>query len=108
MLHSTSHKTKSSDRLSTVGQRSVASEIRRLAELQGDRIAIIATEFKPISYSELQSLITEIRATLRHAGLDCNARVAVAISQPPHAALAIIAVTCSAVCVPLKSKTDPP
>jgi oxalate---CoA ligase len=85
----------------TADQGTIGSQIRRLAELQPDQAAIVATGFQPLSYRELQCLINEVRAALRLAGLGRSARIAIAIPNGPHAALAIVAVACSAVSVPL-------
>ena len=60
--------------------------------------------FAPLSYRELQFQIEEIRASLHLAGFDRNARIAIALPNGPRAALAIVAVACSAVAVPLNPK----
>ena len=85
-------------------QSTVGAEIRRRAELQGNRIAMEATGFQPLQYSELQRLIGNVRLTLRRAGFGRDARIVVAMPTGAHAALAIVAVTCSAVSVPLNPK----
>jgi acyl-CoA synthetase (AMP-forming)/AMP-acid ligase II/thioesterase domain-containing protein len=74
------------------------------AELQPDQPAIIASGFAPLTYRELAKLIGDFRVTLRAAGLDRNARVAIAMPNGPHAALAIVAVACSAISIPLNPK----
>ena len=86
------------------GQRTIAGEIRRRAELQPDHPAVVATEFVPLSYRKLQNLIDEVRAALRLAGLNRSARIAIAMPNGPHTALAIVAVACSAVSVPLNPR----
>ena len=79
----------------------IAGAIRRRAGLYPDHPAIVSTAFAPLSYRELQCQIDEIRTALRFAGFSRNARVAIAIPDGPKAALAIVAVACSAVSIPL-------
>jgi acyl-CoA synthetase (AMP-forming)/AMP-acid ligase II/thioesterase domain-containing protein len=83
------------------GENTIGAQIRRLAQVQPDHAAVVASGFAPLSYRELQYLIDEIRTALRLRGLGRNARIAVAIPNGPQAALAIVAVTCSAVSIPL-------
>ena len=85
-------------------RRTVSEAIRHRAELQPDRAAIVSTDFAPLSYRELQILIENVRAALRSAGFSRTARIAIAIPNGPHAALAIVAVSCSAVSIPLNPK----
>jgi len=85
-------------------RRTVGEAIRRRAELQPDRAAVVSTDFAPLSYRELQILIDNVRAALRSAGFSPTARIAIAIPNGPHAALAIVAVSCSAVSIPLNPK----
>jgi acyl-CoA synthetase (AMP-forming)/AMP-acid ligase II/acyl carrier protein len=87
-----------------VGGSTIGLEIRRRAELQPDQAAIVATGFQPLSYRELQCLIGEVRAALYLAGLGRRARIAIAIPNGPQAALAIVAVACSAVSIPLNPR----
>jgi oxalate---CoA ligase len=85
-------------------QTTIGQAIRRRAELQPDHAAVVATGFAPLSYRELQCLIDEVHAALRAAGFDRRARIAIAIPNGPQAALAIVAVACSAVSVPLNPR----
>ena len=82
----------------------IGNVIRRHAELQPDHAAVVATGFPPLSYQELQCLIDEVRAALRVAGLGRRARITIAIPNGPQAALAIVAVACSAVSIPLNPR----
>ena len=84
---------------STIGAR-----IRRRAELQPNHAAVVAAGSTPLSYRELQSLISEVRTALRLAGFSSSARIAVAMRNGPQAALAIVAVACSAVSIPLNPR----
>ena len=61
-----------------LGQSTIGAEIRRLAELQPDHAAVVASGFAPLSYRELQYLIDEVRAALRLAGFGRSARIAIA------------------------------
>ena len=80
----------------TVGQ-----EIERQSHALRDHPAIVCTGYTSLSYGELQSLIDQIRADLRLAGLGPNARIAIAVTSGVHAALSIAAVIASAVVLPL-------
>jgi oxalate---CoA ligase len=84
---------------STIGQ-----EIQRRAGLQPDHAAMVSLGFAPLSYRELQCLIGEARAALRLAGFGRGARIAIAMPNSRQAALAILAVACSAVCIPLNPR----
>lgn len=78
--------------------------IRRNAELRPELSAIVASDLIPLSYEELREYIDGLFADLRRAGFDCNARIAVGLQSGPEAALAIMAISCSAVAVPLDLK----
>ena len=84
--------------------RTIGDMIRRRAELHPDQAAVVATGFQPLSYRELQCLIDEVHAALRLAGLGRRARIAIAVPNGPQAALAIVAVACSAVSIPLNPR----
>ncbi len=87
-----------------VVQSTIGDEIQHFAELQPERPAIVASGFAPLSYRELQSLIEGVRTALRSAGFDRDARIAIAMRDGPQAALAIVAVACSAVGIPLNPR----
>ena len=89
---------------SRAGQSTVGQAIRYRAESQPDHAAIVSTGFAPLSYRELQGLIDEVRVTLRAAGFGPRARIAIAIPNGPQAALAIVAVACSAISIPLNPR----
>jgi acyl-CoA synthetase (AMP-forming)/AMP-acid ligase II/thioesterase domain-containing protein/acyl carrier protein len=86
------------------GQSTIGAEIRRFAERQPDHVAVVASDFAPLSYQELQCLIDEVRVALRVAGFGRSARIAIAMRNGPQAALAIVAVACSAVSIPLNPR----
>jgi len=79
----------------------IGAQIRYHAETQPDHPAVVSSGLAPLSYRELQYQISAVRASLREAGFGRSARIAVAIPNGPQAALAIVAVSCSAVSVPL-------
>jgi oxalate---CoA ligase len=85
-------------------QRTIGAVLRSYADTQPERPAIVASQFALLSYLELQHQIDAVRAHLRQAGFSRDARIAVAISNSPEAALAIIAIASSAVAVPLDPK----
>ena len=90
------------------GQGTVGTAIRHYADLQPDHPAVVSSAFAPLSYRELQCQIDAARAALRRAGLGRSARVAVAMPNGPQAALAIVAVSCAAVCIPLNPRQTLP
>ena len=87
--------------VNSVGRSTIGAEIRHRAELQPEHLAVVASGFAPLSYRELQHLIDEVRAGLRSAGFDRTARIVIAMRNGPQAALAIVAVTCAAIGIPL-------
>ncbi len=89
---------------SSVEQGTIGRAIERHSETRPDQAAVVCTGYAPLSYRELQGLIGEIRTDLRGADFDRTARIAVALPNGPYAALAIVAVACSAVAVPLNPK----
>ena len=66
--------------------------------------AMVATKSLPLSYRELFENICTVRSDLRRAGFDRNARIAIALPNGPLAALAVVAIACSAVAVPIDVK----
>ena len=91
-----------------VVERTIGSVIQAHAARQPDAAAIVGSHFAPVSYRELQGQIDDVRAKLRAAGFDQNARIAVAIANPAQAALAIVAISCSATAVPIDPKLTIP
>ena len=84
--------------------RTIGREIKRLAGLQPDHMAVASSGFPPLSYRQLHCLIEEARAALRRRGFARSARIAIAMPDGPQAALAILAVGCSAVSIPLNPR----
>ncbi len=89
---------------SKVSQGTIGEEIERHSVARPDQAAVICTGYTPLAYRELQDLIRKIRKELRKAGYARTARLGIALPNGPHAALAIVAVACSAVAVPLNQK----
>ena len=85
-----------------------AQQFDSYADTQPDHPAVVSSGFAPLSYRELQSQIDAVRAALRRAGFGRSARIAVAMPNGPQAALAIVAVSCSAVCIPLNPRQTLP
>ena len=79
----------------------IGAAILRHAELQPDAPAVVATGFESLSYGELRDYLARVAALLHQAGFDRETRIAVALPNGPQAALAILAVACSAVAVPI-------
>jgi acyl-CoA synthetase (AMP-forming)/AMP-acid ligase II/acyl carrier protein len=99
------HAPAASDRTAQLNEpRTIGEAIRVQASVRPEQPAIVGSSFQPLSYRKLQDHIGEVRACLRQAGFDSNARIVVAIADSAPAALAIIAVGASAVAVPLDPK----
>lgn len=79
----------------------IGAAIGHYAAFQGERPAFAATDFEPLSYAALDRQIKAIGAAIRSMGLGHDARIAVSLPSGPHAAIAITAIACSAVVVPL-------
>jgi len=82
----------------------IGAVIRAWAARRPEAPAIVGNEFAPLSYSDLQQHIDEVRTCLRQAGFDRDARIAVGIANGAQAAWAIVTVACSAAAVPLDPK----
>jgi oxalate---CoA ligase len=89
---------------SKVSQSTIGEEIERHSAARPDQAAVICTGHTPLTYRELQDLIRKIRKDLHKAGYARTARLGIALPNGPHAALAVVAVACSAVAVPLNPK----
>ena len=96
-------KARSGERTGAV-RSTIGVEIRRFSELRPEHAAVVASGFSSLSYRELQCLIDDVHAALRSAGLGQNARIAVAMRSGPQAALAIVALACSAVSIPVNPR----
>ncbi|MEZ0169146.1 AMP-binding protein [Microvirga sp. TS319] len=82
-------------------QLTLGQVIGRLAALQPQNPAILTPGFAPLSYLDLQSRIDEVRSRLRRGGLSHRARIGVLLPNGPQAVIAIVAIACAAVAVPL-------
>jgi oxalate---CoA ligase len=85
-------------------QRSIGEVIRRQAELRPEQPALVCSRSMPLSYRELQNQIDGITRLLRSAGFNRNAQIAIELPNGPEAALAIVAIGCAAVAIPLDLK----
>jgi oxalate---CoA ligase len=90
--------------VSSNDRRTIGEVIRAHVELRPKQAAIVGTNFSAISYRMLQDEIDEVRNSLRLAGFDRDAKIAVAIANSAQAARAMIAITCSATSVPIDPK----
>ena len=86
----------------------IEEAIRYHAQLRATWPAIVASQSLPLSYGELFENICTVRGELRRAGFDRNARIVIALPNGPLAALAVVAVACSAVAVPIDIKLTLP
>ena len=84
--------------------RTIGAVIRHFGQLQSDRPAVVATRRTPLSWRELAFYTDVVRADLRVGGFGRDVRIGVALPNGPEAALAIVAIACSAVAVPFDLK----
>ncbi|MDA9399046.1 acyl-CoA synthetase [Bradyrhizobium sp. CCBAU 45389] len=81
--------------------------IGRTASRFPHRTAIVSTTFAPLTYGDLQRRLDHVRGQLRLGGFDCGARIGVLMPVGPEAVLAIVAVACCSVAVPLDPRLSP-
>jgi oxalate---CoA ligase len=82
-------------------QLTLGQVIRRTAERFPHQPAIVSSTFAPLTYRDLQRQMVGIRRQLRLAGLDCNARIGILMPNGADAVLAIVALACCSIAVPL-------
>lgn len=82
--------------------------IRRHAVRHPDSPAVVATGLAPLSYRGLGDDLTRFGTQLRQAGFDRESRIAVALPNGGHAAVAAVAVACTAVMVPIDQQLTAP
>ncbi|WP_176540564.1 AMP-binding protein [Bradyrhizobium septentrionale] len=75
--------------------------IGRTARRFPNQPAIVSSTFAPLTYQGLEHQLDAFRRRLRLAGFDCNARIGVMMPNGPEAVLAIVAVACCSIAVPL-------
>jgi acyl-CoA synthetase (AMP-forming)/AMP-acid ligase II len=81
--------------------------LRTIADRDPGKTALLSSAFEPLSYGDLRRQIDEIGLQLRQAGFDRNARIGIALPSGPEAVLAVVAVACHAVAVPVDPKLLP-
>ena len=81
--------------------------LTRIAQASPDRAAVLSTRFAPLDHRGLQQMIERTHRQLRLAGFGRDARIGVLLPEAPQAAVAIIAIACSAVAVPLDPRLGP-
>ncbi|SED14434.1 AMP-binding protein [Bradyrhizobium erythrophlei] len=89
------HRTESETQL-TLGQM-----ISRTAGQFPNQPAIVSSSFSPLTYQGLEHQLAAFRRRLRLVGFDCNARIGIVMPNGPEAVLAIVAVACCSIAVPL-------
>jgi acyl-CoA synthetase (AMP-forming)/AMP-acid ligase II/thioesterase domain-containing protein len=88
-------------------QLTLGRTIRENAILHPDHTAIVSAHFPPLRYCDLQLQLDQIRTQLRQGGFACGARIGILLPSGPEAVLAIVAVACSAVAIPLDPRQTP-
>jgi len=75
--------------------------IKHYAVTDPASFAIVSSKYNPFSYSQLVSQIDHVAGTMNKSGVGKSARIVVAVKDAAPAALAIVAIACSAAAVPL-------
>lgn len=88
-------------------QTTLGQAIGRNAQRFPHQPAIVSPNFAPLTYQDLQRQLDEIRRHLRQAGFDASARIGVLMPNGPEAVLAIVAVACGSIAVPLDPRLTP-
>ncbi|MEY9138552.1 acyl-CoA synthetase (AMP-forming)/AMP-acid ligase II/thioesterase domain-containing protein/acyl carrier protein [Bradyrhizobium diazoefficiens] len=81
--------------------------IGRTASRYPHQPAIVSSTFAPLTYGDLQRQLDDIRRQLRLGGFDRSARIGVLTPYGPEAVLAIVAVACCSIAVPLDPRLSP-
>lgn len=97
----------SSDGTEPEAQNTLGQVIGRTASRFPHRPAIVSSTFAPLTYGDLQRQLDDIRGQLRLGGFDCSARIGVLMPNGPEAVLAIVAVACCSIVVPLDPRLSP-
>ncbi len=80
---------------------SIGEVIQRIALTDPASLAILSSGYRPFSYAQLLDQINCVAQSLKALGFDASGRIAVYVKDSAQAALAVVAVACSAVAVPL-------
>ena len=83
----------------------IAAMLRAQAEARRDAPAILAPGEPTLTYGQLATWLEQAALDLRHAGVTPTSRVAVLMQPGPEAALATLAVMCTAICVPVNPES---
>lgn len=75
--------------------------IRQIAQADPKAPALVSPKYHSLSYEQLIRQIDQVASALAQSGLGKSSRIAIAIKDNAPAALAIVAVACSAMAVPL-------
>src|SRR4051812_21015737 len=84
-----------------LGAESLSAAIRKHAIEHPDYPAILSPRREALSYAALDRAVVDIGTALRSAGIQERSVVGLALPHGPELALAIAAVACHAVAVPL-------
>ncbi|RYJ62959.1 AMP-binding protein [Pseudomonas songnenensis] len=89
------------DAAANAGATTLHAALVHAARMGPEQPAVVSTRFAPLDHRGLQQMIEQTRRQLRLAGFGRDARIGVLLPEAPQAAVAIIAIACSAVAVPL-------
>jgi acyl-CoA synthetase (AMP-forming)/AMP-acid ligase II/acyl carrier protein len=80
---------------------SIVNIIKKKAEKNPERIALVAQNRTPLTYRSLYNQIEDIVTKLNSLGVGHNDRVAIALPNGPEMAVAFLSVAAAATCAPL-------
>jgi oxalate---CoA ligase len=95
------------DTVAPENQLTLHQVISRNADRFPHQPALVSAIFAPLTYQDLQRQLDAIRRQLREAGFACGARIGVLMLNGPEAILAIVAVACCSIAVPLDPRLTP-
>ena len=94
------------DRATTIRATTIADVVRDRARIAPDALAILAPERKPLTFRALVETMDRCAEQLRVAGLGRGHRLALSLPEGPEMAVAVLAVSGCATCVPLNPALD--
>lgn len=95
------------DAAANAGATTLYAALARAASMKPEQPAVVSTRFAPLDYRRLHQLIDETRLQLRQAGFGRDARIGIMLPEAPQAAVAIVAIACAAVAVPIDPRLGP-
>jgi oxalate---CoA ligase len=84
-----------------IASETLADVIRQHARREPEREAIVAFDFAPVSFGQLDLQIRHLGEQLREGGIGASSRVGVLLAKDGASAIVGLSIACNATCVPL-------